>query len=757
LVKIKVFIKSMRIFFKENYIFILKRLVAFLLLLWILLIPLLGEKYNYKLGDIATGNIKAPISFSYIDNEATDFKKKEVERTIVPVFSFKNDFEANTVESFYKSIKKMRSDGANVTVSSTIIFNRYKIWLSSKSIFILLKKVNLEYFKKIISDLVNKMSNYWFINRSKKYFKKRQEFGIAVIKMSKKIFINPYELDNVIYEKLSPKFVRSFVRNSNPYLNSRIADMVVEVASKLVTPNTVFDQEKTLIMRKAILAKVAPIKKEVKKGLIIIREGERITEEISNKIKLVNANSKRIDLNHIVGLIFFLIAIYFFVRFHLRYFLKDLRLDSDRLGDELADMKFAKQREKRLLVLFSFVVIILFFAQMAIDLVRDSPSIPLTLFVPITIASISIMMLFGKRVAVFFTVVVSSFIMLLTGCNFVCFSTVLGGGLLSIYLSMHQKKRLDVLSAGVKVFLFYVFMLGLSSLMKGSSLDLLLNGVGIAFINGVMSSVIVAGILPFLESYLGIPTRFKLLELADTDSPLLKKLLLKAPGTFIHSITVGSLAESAAADINANSLLARVGAYYHDIGKLENPSYFIENQQGLDNIHDSLKPTVSRAVLVAHVKKGEVIAKREGLPECVIDFIREHHGTSLIKFFYAQAMGEEKNNTHKEDFRYPGPKPHTKETAIVMLADAVEASTKTIQNLTLPKIRAHVDNIIKAKINEGDLDNTPLLLDDIRKISESFVQMLVGLHHKRIEYPDYNKLEAEIDESKGSKEIADEE
>ncbi len=746
--KIDMFFKSLVSHFRGNALFILKRAAVFLVLLWILLIPLLGEEYDSKLGDIAEVNIKAPINFSYIDHEATDFKKKEVEKTIVPVFSYKDHSEFDVVDSFYKDIKKLRQNKVDASIASATIFNRDKIWLSAKSISIILRKVNLEYFRKLLNDLVKKKSNYWFFDRDEKYFKKRQEFGIAVIKNGKRLNINPYELRNVIYQKLPAKFIRKFIRDTNPYLNSSIADMTIEVASKLIKPNIIFDQEKSLIMKKAILSKVVPIKKEIKKGLIIIREGERITKEISEKIQLINANSKRIDLNHIVGLILYLGAVFIFFKFHLRYFLNDLRLDSDRIGDDLANQRFLKQRERRLFILFSFIVITLFFAQMAIKMVKETPSIPLTLFVPITIASISIMMLFGKRIAVFFTIVASVLIMLLTGCNFGCFSTVLGAGLLSIYLSINQKKRLDVLSAGVKVFLFYVFMLAISSLIKGFKIDVFLNGVGIAFINGVLSSVIVAGILPFLESFLGIPTRFKLLELADTDSPLLKLLLLKAPGTFIHSITVGSLAESAAADIGANSLLARVGSYYHDIGKLENPGYFIENQQGLENIHDSLKPTISRAVLVAHVKKGELLAIKEGLPECVIDFIREHHGTSLIRFFYAQAVGEKKNNTNKEDFRYPGPKPHTKETAIVMLADAVEASTKTIANLTLPKIRTHVSNIIKAKLNEGDLDNSPLLLDDIRKITESFVQMLVGLHHKRIEYPDQNKVE----ESSGNNE-----
>jgi putative nucleotidyltransferase with HDIG domain len=203
-----------------------------------------------------------------------------------------------------------------------------------------------------------------------------------------------------------------------------------------------------------------------------------------------------------------------------------------------------------------------------------------------------------------------------------------------------------------------------------------MKGAGFGILNGILSSIIAVGLIPFFESFLKVPTRFKLLELADTNSPLLKRMQIEATGTYTHSIIVGNLAESAAANIGANALLARVGSYYHDIGKIDHASYFSENQQGMENRHKDLKPSVSRSILIAHVRKGAELARREGLPQVVVDFIEQHHGTTIMKFFYHQALDTSSKGISKEDFRYPGPRPQTKETAIVMLADSGEAASK---------------------------------------------------------------------------------
>ncbi|MCI0473777.1 MAG: HDIG domain-containing protein, partial [Ignavibacteria bacterium] len=230
-----------------------------------------------------------------------------------------------------------------------------------------------------------------------------------------------------------------------------------------------------------------------------------------------------------------------------------------------------------------------------------------------------------------------------------------------------------------------------------------------------------------------------LIELADFNQPLLRELSSKAPGTFHHSIVMGNLAEEAAAAIGANRILARVGCYYHDIGKIAKPDYFVENQMERKNKHESLNPNLSTKIIIAHVKEGVELARKHKLPPEVIDFIPMHHGTTLVSFFYRKA--QETADENKEDifdyiYRYPGPKPQTKETAIAMLADTVEASTKAIEDPTAKKLEDKIDEIIKKRFIEGELDECELTLRDLSKIKRSFLKILVGIYHQRIKYPE---------------------
>jgi putative nucleotidyltransferase with HDIG domain len=233
-----------------------------------------------------------------------------------------------------------------------------------------------------------------------------------------------------------------------------------------------------------------------------------------------------------------------------------------------------------------------------------------------------------------------------------------------------------------------------------------------------------------------ITTDVTLLELSDLNHPLLKELAVKAPGTFHHSIIVGNLAESAAKKINANSLLARVGSYYHDIGKMVKPEYFVENEAGSENKHQSLAPNMSALILASHIKNGLDLAEKYNLPKIIRDFIPEHHGTSLMTFFYSKALSSKTaQNVNEADYRYPGPSPQSKETAIVMLADTIEAATKTLKNPTTGRMNKLVEELIENKFLEGELDNSELTMRDLKGIIEGFASVLKGIYHKRIDYP----------------------
>jgi hypothetical protein len=273
----------------------------------------------------------------------------------------------------------------------------------------------------------------------------------------------------------------------------------------------------------------------------------------------------------------------------------------------------------------------------------------------------------------------------------------------------------------------------------GGDIDLNLLFVAgvIGAINGILSAVLMIGVLPYLETAFSITSMIKLLELANPTHPLLKQLLLEAPGTYHHSLMVANLAEAAAEPIGANPLLVRVGSYYHDIGKIKRTDYFVENQRGYENPHEKIAPALSALIITSHVREGVELAREARLPQVIIDFIEQHHGTSLAKFFYSRALEEEREGSiSEENFRYEGPKPQSKEVALVMLADSVEAAVKSLQDPNPERIRNMVRRIIKDKLNDGQLETSDLTFKDLDTVANSFCQMLEGIYHKRIEYPE---------------------
>ncbi len=259
----------------------------------------------------------------------------------------------------------------------------------------------------------------------------------------------------------------------------------------------------------------------------------------------------------------------------------------------------------------------------------------------------------------------------------------------------------------------------------------------IILINGALSGIISLGILPLFEYMLQTVSNISLLELADSNHPLLQRMVLEAPGTYHHSLIVGNLSDAACVAVGANGLLARIGAYYHDIGKLQKPEYFIENQDFKKNAHDELTPTMSKLIIMNHIKEGLELAKKYSLTPMLWDFIQQHHGNSLVYYFYRRALEgrEENQEVSEEGFRYPGPKPNTKETAVVLLADSVEAATRSLKDPTPDKIVETVHKVINNKFIDGQLDECELTLKDIEKISSVFSKILSSIYHSRVNYP----------------------
>jgi putative nucleotidyltransferase with HDIG domain len=290
-------------------------------------------------------------------------------------------------------------------------------------------------------------------------------------------------------------------------------------------------------------------------------------------------------------------------------------------------------------------------------------------------------------------------------------------------------------------------------LMRGGFIETqLYHDLAAAALSGLLSGVLASGLVPFLEMASGFSTNLKLMELGNLNRPLLQELMLAAPGTYHHSVIVGSMVEAAAEAIGANPHLARAGAYYHDIGKIRKPLYFIENQTG-ENKHETLTPTMSVLVLVGHVKDGAEMARAKGLPKEVVDIVEQHHGTSLMSFFYHKAMenrGPNSPEINEGDFRYPGPKPSSKEAGLVMLADICEAATRSLTEPTPAKIQELIRTLLNRTFNDGQLDSSDLILKDVTETMKVFANILVGIYHHRIAYPVMTR-EAERDQAVRSK------
>ncbi len=364
------------------------------------------------------------------------------------------------------------------------------------------------------------------------------------------------------------------------------------------------------------------------------------------------------------------------------------------------------------------------------------------LITPIFIAPVILAIFLGIEPAITVNLFLTfSFSLMMAGnIQFIIMSMV--GGTIASYLTVNATQRRGISLAGVMLGGINALLIILTGILDKKSVESLLNDGGLAFVNGLLSVILAIGLLPFLESTFNVVTPMKLLELADPNHPLLKRLLMEAPGTYHHSLMVGNLAEVATREIGGNAILSRVGAYFHDVGKLKRPNFFKENQMA-ENPHDKLTPNLSTLVITSHTKDGVELGMKYRLPRIIQDMIAQHHGTTLVVYFYHKALQGEKTEEIKEsNFRYEGPLPDTREAAIVMLADSIEAAVRAMPEKTTGKIEGLVRKIIKDKLDDGQLDRCDLTLKDLSIIADSFLTVLSGIFHERPEYPEFEKKNA---------------
>ncbi len=504
----------------------------------------------------------------------------------------------------------------------------------------------------------------------------------------------------------------------------RIAEIIIE---PYIAQNMIYDAQATEEKKELARSDVEPV--IILRNTLIVSEGEPVTEKQLAQLEALGLIvGQQADYLGYIGLFVLLLIIFILVGIYMHIFVNEV----------------FKSPTLLLLMGLIFIITMLF-------------SVAATFFsgylIPVAMGVILITVIFGYKLALIINMVLALMVGLITGGDFSFIMTALLGGLVSIYAVTRLSQRSDLARAGFFVAVTNAAVIIATYLFFGNvslEYDSLLNfsysmaaGVG----NGLLSSVVAIGMLPYLESFFGVSTAITLLELSNPNHPLLRQMLMKAPGTYYHSMMVSNLAEAAAESVKANALLARVGSYYHDIGKLKRPFFFSENQLSGENPHTKLSPNLSALIIGAHPKDGMETGRKHRLPEVILDITVQHHGTSMISFFYQQALeNSDREKVSTDKFRYEGPKPQSKEAAIIMLADAIEAGVRSLSKPTSSRVEMMIKRMIKEKLDDGQLDQSDLTLKELDQIADAFVYIMSGIYHSRIEYPE-KALKAELERS----------
>lgn len=673
---------------KDKYIRFLVIGISIIITYVLLVSAIAPKQYDLKEGDIARADIKAPRDT--VNELATQEKIKEATEKIDKAYTLKGEVENDAQKNIDGVLNKVSN--LNVTfedekdklkevskLDSNLSESDYKILLS-------LSQESLNEIKFELNDIVKEVYQENIQNDNDQSFKKatdlvekridEMDFSLSIKKVLKKLVV-PYIKPNFIYDK------------------EKTDELIKEVQKN--TPKVV-----------------------IKKNQTIVSEGEPVTAEqiaILKDLGLLDQNGG----NSFFAL-YTVLAIFTVVIFYIQhtYILKKHK---------------EVYKNTKLIILINIINVSSFVLARVIG--ELSP-----FAIPLACAPILISLLVDYELSL----VVCSINVIVIGAlvNFnpqIMILGILNAILGSTGLRKIQQRN-DIFYSSIFLMIMSAIITFTTGLLLSNNFKEILIYSGISAIGVVFSAVLAIGILPFLESSFNIVTTLKLLELANPNNPLLKKLLMEAPGTYHHSMLVANLAEMAAEEINANPVVARVGAYFHDVGKLKRPFFFGENQIGRENPHDKINPNLSTLIIISHVKDGVELAKEYNLPDVIKDIIQQHHGTTLVKYFYYTMKNNAENpdEVKEEDFRYQGPIPSSKEAGIIMLADSVEAAVRSINDPTKGKIEEMVNNIIKDKLNSGQLDNCDLTLKDLEKIRKCFLKALYGIYHQRVEYPTEKKI-----------------
>ena len=739
-------------------------LVLVTVIFTIIFYPNLATKqHTYQLGDVVERDIKAPKDFLVQDDMATEESRRRAVESVLTVYDhntalllqLKKNIRAafSIVQQIINSENQGPSNNqpvrsaqdrepvddsaqpvSKVSLHDMILQKKAefeeKLGISvSKDAYRVLEsnQFSAEIPALLIEILTAILDNGVVAN--KKILLTESGKGITLRDLSTKTESTVFNLKQFYSLEQSKSMVRIVGQPLLKEMHYTLLNLIVDFSQRLILPNITLNQSATEERKKKAAEEIKPILYKIKAGEMLLREGERVTQ--LHLLKLENMQTQTSDDQAIAGgmgvalvvLCILLITYLSFLHNHPR---------------------IVRNYNKSILFLASVLVIFLIIIKVSAILsqpmvlsVSNAFSVDsLTGAIPVAAGAMVICLFMGFQIAVPVAFILSVFTAVLFQNQFEIFIYFFLSSLMGAYWTQNCRERKSLIRAGVKLGFLNLILVSVLNLYMGEFAGLkLLWDWAFAILGGISAGIVTLGITPLFEITFRYTTDITLLELANLDRPILKRLMLEAPGTYHHSILVGTMVEAAASEIGANPLLAKVCAYYHDIGKLKNPLYFIENQARGKNRHDKLAPSMSSLILISHVKNGVEIARKNKLGEVIVDTIRQHHGTSLISYFYEKAKqlkGEA--NVNIENYLYPGPKPQTREVGLVMLADVVEAASRTLENPTSSRIQGLVQKMINKIFSDRQLDECELTLKDLHKIARSYYQMLSGIYHHRIEY-----------------------
>jgi len=676
-------------------------------------------KTEFQEGDIVLKSVYAPFDFKIkggIDYKATEAVKKEAMSLVPPAYLIDSSVKEailDKVNLFFNSAQALKNDTSAEGRLSKIkeIAAPYAIPLPIVNSILELKDPQ-EFFAEAVKIIEYIMDTGVISAQELARLNKDLIKTVTLIDKSKNTEQAKFT------EELWPF---SDIRKKTDSILTSLKDrkeklLLIDFISVVLSPNLRYQEEETDFRKQAMAAKTKPVYEilEIKKNELILNKGERVSKDQMVKLEAIEQREPYpIKVAAFFGIALILSLLILLLVLYIEFYEPDLIVGN-----------------KELLLLASICILMTITAKLIV--VSPWPSN----LIPVSAASMLIALLLNNRLAIITTCFLSILVGMISGGRLDIATASVVGGIIGIFAVRNTRRRSQLITAGFAVgFANMAYFIGIG-LVNSLDFHTYIIEAFIGLANGVMSAIIVTGVLPIFESTSKTITDISLLETADLNHPILKEMVMKAPGTYHHSLVVGNLAEASCEIIGANALLARVSAYFHDIGKIEKAEYFSENQTG-ESMHDKLSPTMSSLIITNHVKNGVELAERYGLNKKIVDIIRQHHGTGLVFYFFKRALEKtEDKDVFEEGFRYSGPRPQTKEAACVLLADSVEAASRTLSDPTPSSIQGLVKKIINNKFIDGQLDECELTLKDLEKIAEVFTHILIGIYHGRVDYPE---------------------